>query len=105
MGSACVSDMEGGSQASWVFFSPRTHSLCTLVTHGDSNSADSCLSSTQMLRLRQWEAQLLREIEEAVHHELTIQEGVLSTELPDQAQGLLSISTVRVDPQDPGALA
>lgn len=76
-----------------------------LVTHSDSNSADSCLSSTQMLRLQQWEAQLLREIEEAVHHELTIQEGVLSTELPDQAQGPLSISTVRVEPQDPDALA
>ncbi|EDL76023.1 rCG24487 [Rattus norvegicus] len=58
-----------------------------------------------MLRLQQWEAQLLREIEEAVHHELTIQEGVLSTELPDQAQGPLSISTVRVEPQDPDALA
>nr|XP_034364451.1 coiled-coil domain-containing protein 201-like [Arvicanthis niloticus] len=58
-----------------------------------------------MQRLRQWEAQMLQEIEEAVHHELTIQEGVLSTELLDQAQGPLSISTVSVDPQDPGALA
>lgn len=48
---------------------------------------------------------MLQEIEEAVHHELTIQEGVLSTELLDQAQGPLSISTVSVDPQDPGALA
>lgn len=58
-----------------------------------------------MQRLRQWEAQLLQEIEEAVHHELTIQEEVLSTELSDQAQGPLSFSTVRVDAQDPAALA
>ncbi|XP_052591980.1 coiled-coil domain-containing protein 201 [Peromyscus californicus insignis] len=58
-----------------------------------------------MQRLRQWEAQQLQEIEEAVHHELTIQEEVLSTELPDQAQGPLSFSTVRVDAQDPAALA
>uniref|UniRef100_A0A8C6HUN8 Coiled coil domain 201 n=1 Tax=Mus spicilegus TaxID=10103 RepID=A0A8C6HUN8_MUSSI len=58
-----------------------------------------------MQRLRQWEAQMLQEIEEAVHHELTIQEGVLSTELPGQAQGPLSISTVRIDPQTPAALA
>ncbi|XP_040602617.1 coiled-coil domain-containing protein 201-like [Mesocricetus auratus] len=53
-----------------------------------------------MQRLQQWEAQMLQEIEEAVHHELTIQEGVLSTELPNQTQG-----TVSVDAQDPAALA
>ncbi|CAH6997471.1 Ccdc201 [Phodopus roborovskii] len=57
-----------------------------------------------MQRLRQWEAQMLQEIEEAVHHELTIQEGVLSTELPDQAQELHSLGTVREDAQDPATL-
>ncbi|XP_031197857.1 coiled-coil domain-containing protein 201-like [Mastomys coucha] len=57
-----------------------------------------------MQRLRQWEAQMLQEIEEAVHHELTIQEGILSTELPNQAQEPLSFTTVRMDPQDPDAL-
>ncbi|XP_028632839.1 uncharacterized protein LOC114629019 [Grammomys surdaster] len=55
-----------------------------------------------MQRLQQWEAKMLQEIEEAVHHELTIQEEVLSTELLDQVQGPLRVS---VDPQDPGALA
>lgn len=47
---------------------------------------------------------MLQEIEEAVHHELTIQEGILSTELPNQAQEPLSFTTVRMDPQDPDAL-
>lgn len=58
-----------------------------------------------MRRMRQWEAQMLLEIEEAVHHELTIQEGVPSTGIPDQAQEPFNISTVSVDAQDPGALA
>lgn len=58
-----------------------------------------------MRRLRRWEAQMLQEIEEAVHHELTIQEEGRSTELPDRAQGPLSISAARAEPQDPGALA
>nr|XP_044992093.1 uncharacterized protein LOC123455361 [Jaculus jaculus] len=41
-----------------------------------------------MRRLKQWEARLLREIEEAIQHELTIQaEGALSAELTCQAEG------------------
>lgn len=67
-------------------------------------TADCCLSSTQMQRLQQWEAQMLLEIEEAVHHELTIQEGILCTEFPDQTQGPLSFGTVRVEAQDPATL-
>ncbi|KAK7834447.1 hypothetical protein U0070_017633 [Myodes glareolus] len=57
-----------------------------------------------MQRLQQWEAQMLLEIEEAVQHELTIQDGILSTEFPDQTQGPLSFGTVRVEAQDPATL-
>lgn len=57
-----------------------------------------------MQRLQQWEAQMLLEIEEAVHHELTIQEGILCTEFPDQTQGPLSFGPVRVEAQDPATL-
>ncbi|CAO2640600.1 Coiled-coil domain-containing protein 201 [Lemmus lemmus] len=57
-----------------------------------------------MQHLQQWEAQMLLEIEEAVHHELTIQEGILSTEFPDQTQGPLSFGTVSVEAQDPTTL-
>ncbi|XP_057627373.1 coiled-coil domain-containing protein 201 [Chionomys nivalis] len=57
-----------------------------------------------MQRLQQWEAQMLLEIEEAVHHELTIQEGILSTEFPDQSQRPLSFGTVSVEAQDPDTL-
>lgn len=47
---------------------------------------------------------MLQEIEEAVHHELTIQEGVFSTDLPNQTQEPLSLGTVRADAHDPAAL-
>ncbi|KAM7326048.1 hypothetical protein ACRRTK_014526 [Alexandromys fortis] len=57
-----------------------------------------------MQRLQQWEAQMLLEIEEAVHHELTIQDGTLSMEFPDQTQGPLSFGTVSVEAQDPATL-
>lgn len=48
---------------------------------------------------------MLLEIEEAVHHELTIQEGVPSIRIPDQVQEPFSISTISVDAQDPDDLA
>lgn len=99
MGSAGISDMDKDPRPAGYFFFSQVHCACSLPI------VTAILSSTQMQRLRQWEAQMLQEIEEAVHHELTIQEGVLSTELPGQAQGPLSISTVRIDPQAPAALA
>lgn len=96
-----VSDLDEGPMAVGYFFPMY---IVRTGSHSENGSADCCLSSTQMQRLRQWEAQLLQEIEEAVHHELTIQEGIPSTEFPTQGQGPLSIGPIRVDAQDPSAL-
>lgn len=98
MGLAAVLDLDEGPRPAGTFFPSACACWLPIVT------ADCCLSSTQMQRLQQWEAQMLLEIEEAVHHELTIQDGILSTEFPDQTQGPLSFGTVRVEAQDPATL-
>uniref|UniRef100_A0A8C6RBI7 Coiled coil domain 201 n=1 Tax=Nannospalax galili TaxID=1026970 RepID=A0A8C6RBI7_NANGA len=84
--------------------SPRNLRLPGIPDTARKKRRDKTAQAAAMQRVRQWEARLLQEIEDAVYHELTIQ-GVLSTELSVQAQGALSINTIEADTQDPAALA